>query len=229
MNYSDFFSIATRNPPFDFQLRARIGNSNATILKAPTGLGKTDTMLVSWLHRRATESGITPRRLVWCLPGRALTEQVAKVAKERIQRLVDAGLIGHINVYRLMGGSDDNDAKLRPDEEAVLVGTQDILLSRALNRGYARSPFRWPIDFALLNNDCYWVMDEVQLLGDGLATSTQLAAFREKYGVFGSAPTCWISATFQQAWLDTVDYAPLASNTSVIEPSEQDLANDIIR
>ena len=27
--------------------------------------------------------------------------------------------------------------------------------------------------FALLNNDCLWVMDEVQLMGNGLATTAQ--------------------------------------------------------
>jgi hypothetical protein len=57
---------------------------------------------------------------------------VAAVAEERIQRLADARLMQQIKVYRLMGGSEDNDAKLRPDEEAILVGTQDILLSRPL-------------------------------------------------------------------------------------------------
>ena len=151
--------------PFDFQERVRSSEARTTVLKAPTGLGKTDSVLVSWLHRRVTEPATTPRRLVWCLPGRALTEQVAAVAEDRIRRLVEAGLMQPIKVYRLMGGSEDNEAKLRPDEPAILVGTQDILLSRALNRGYARNPFRWPIDFALLNNDCFWVMDEVQLLG----------------------------------------------------------------
>ena len=53
-----------------------------------------------------------------------------------------------------------------PDETATNEWGPKISLSRALNRGFARKPFRWPIDFALLNNDCYWVLDEVQLLGD---------------------------------------------------------------
>jgi len=226
MHYNDFFTIATTRAPFHFQERVRNSDASMIVLKAPTGLGKTDSVLVSWLHRRATEPAMTPRRLVWCLPGRALTEQVASVAEERIQRLADAGLMP-IKVYRLMGGSEDNDVKLRPDEAAILVGTQDILVSRALNRGYARKPFRWPIDFALLNNDCFWVMDEVQLLGDALATSTQLAAFRERFGTFGPAPSCWISATIDPAWMETVDFAGGAAN--VIELDSEDLRNDIVK
>ncbi len=53
-----------------------------------------------------------------------------------------------------------------------------MLLSRALMRGYAMSRFRWPVDLALQHNDAQWVFDEVQLMGSGLATSTQLESFR---------------------------------------------------
>ena len=195
-------------------------------MKAPTGLGKTDTVVAAWLHRRATDPASTPRRLIWCLPGRALTEQVVRVAGECVDRVVKAGLIGALPVCRLLGGSEDNKITNRPDEAAILVGTQDLLLSRALNRGYARGPFRWPIDFALLNNDCLWVLDEVQLLGDGLATSTQLAAFRERFGGFGPAESCWISATLRPEWLATVDFA---GEVAVIEPDAEDLTNEIVK
>jgi CRISPR-associated endonuclease/helicase Cas3 len=109
-------------------------------------------------------------------------------------------------VVELMGGSEDLDRKLLPHEPAILVGTQDILVSRTLNRGYAQSPFRWPIDFALLNNDAAWVCDEVQLLGEALATSTQMAAFRSEFGTFGQVPSVWMSATFQRSWLNTADF-----------------------
>ncbi len=67
----------------------------------------------------------------------------------------------------------------------MLIGTQDMLLSRALNRGYALGRARWPLPYGLLNNDCLWVFDEVQLMGSGLATTAQLAAFRAKFGVWG--------------------------------------------
>ena len=186
MNYREFFGAVTGGrTPFAFQERLRAESAKWVLLKAPTGLGKTDALLVSWMHRRTTEPEKTSRRLLWCLPGRALTEQVARVAEERIR---SAGL--KIRVCSLLGGGTDNDLTLTPDGEAILVGTEDLLLSRALNRGYARNPFRWPIDFGLLNNDCEWVLDEVQLLGDGLATSAQLAAFRERFAHFGLTRTC---------------------------------------
>src|SRR5207248_2740573 len=85
--------------------------------------------------------------------------------------------------------------------------TQDMLLSRGINRGYAASRFHWPIDFGLLNNDCLWVFDEPQLMGSGVSTSAQLAGLRAALGTFGPCPSVWMSATLEPGWLDTVDFA----------------------
>ena len=66
-----------------------------------------------------------------------------------------------------MGGDDETAWDLYPERDAILIGTQDMLLSRALNRGYAMSRSRWPLPFALLNNDCLWVLEEVRLMDVG--------------------------------------------------------------
>ena len=55
-----------------------------------------------------------------------------------------------------------------PSNRRFLIGTQDMLLSRALNRGYATGRARWPMEYGLLNHDCLWIMDEIQLM-DGRA------------------------------------------------------------
>ena len=106
-----------------------------------------------------------------------------------------------------MGGEDDDDWDLHPENETILIGTQDMLLSRALNRGYAASRARWPMHFGLLNTDCLWVFDEVQLMGSGLATTTQLEAFRWLLGSKDGhrCRSIWMSATLQRDWLKTVD------------------------
>jgi len=87
----------------------------------------------------------------------------------------------------------------------VLIGTQDMLLSRALNRGYASPRARWPMEFGLLNQDCLWIMDEIQLMDVGLATSAQLQAFRDNDTAHGKSLrpsfTWWMSATLQPDWL----------------------------
>ena len=105
-----------------------------------------------------------------------------------------------------MGGEGTDDWDLHPEQPAILIGTQDMLLSRALNRGFGMGRFRWPMHYGLLNNDCLWVLDEIQLMGTGLATSTQLQAFRESLGTFGTVRTVWMSATLLPGWLASVDY-----------------------
>ena len=75
-------------------------------------------------------------------------------------------------IYVAMGGEDIGEWFLYPERPAIIIGTQDMLLSRALNRGYASARARWPVEFGLLSHDALWVMDEVQLMDVGLATSS---------------------------------------------------------
>ena len=93
-----------------------------------------------------------------------------------------------------------------PERAAILIGTQDMLLSRALMRGYAAPRPRWPIEFALVHNDAQWVFDEVQLMGAGLPTSIQIEAFRSSLSLALPSGSLWISATLDPNWLRTVDF-----------------------
>jgi CRISPR-associated endonuclease/helicase Cas3 len=68
------------------------------------------------------------------------------------------------------------------------------------------SRYRWPMHFALLNNDCTWVIDEVQLMGVGASTAAQLQALREKLHTAGRAHTVWMTATLAEGRLRTVDF-----------------------
>jgi CRISPR-associated endonuclease/helicase Cas3 len=111
---------------------------------------------------------------------------------------------------------------MHPDKPAILIGTQDLLVSAALMRGYTVSRYRWPVDFALLHNDALWVFDEVQLTGAALVTSAQLEAFRRKFETAKSSRTLWMSATLDPAWLRTVDF------TQVDPYRVNDLSNEDI-
>ena len=187
INFAEFFKQAmgsTYNPyPFQEQL-AR--DNWPDVIKVETGMGKTAAVVLAWLFKRFQEDPDTPRRLVYCLPMRVLVEQTAENARLWINNLIPAKMFSRKNppsAYVLMGGEVDLDWDRFPENDFILIGTQDQLLSRALNRGYSMSRFRWPIQFGLLNNDCLWVMDEVQLMGSGLATTTQMHAFRNTMGI----------------------------------------------
>jgi CRISPR-associated endonuclease/helicase Cas3 len=217
MNYDEFFRRAfgkASDPsftPFDYQRRLA-EEQWPDLLEVPTGLGKTAAIVLAWLwKRRENKSGETPRRLVYCLPMRVLVEQTHRNVCEWLQRLHLAGDLGEgkVSVHLLMGGSDDvkkADWAEHPEEDVVLIGTQDMLLSRALMRGYGMSRYQWPVHFALLHNDALWVFDEVQLMGPALPTSAQLEAFRRALGSAASTRSLWASATLNRDWLATVDF-----------------------
>jgi CRISPR-associated endonuclease/helicase Cas3 len=195
------------------------------LINIPTGLGKTAAVVLAWLWNRIlcpeqTHRNTWPRRLVYCLPMRTLVEQTRDNVRLWIQRLqasfgghdrVDSGGLRWLSAHSpviLMGGEDYGEWDLHPEREAILIGTQDMLLSRALNRGYGMSRYRWPMHFGLLNNDCLWIYDEVQLMGSGVPTTAQLESFRRTMNPALNCYSFWMSATLKGDWLKTVDFEP---------------------
>ncbi len=214
MNFQDFFSAATRSEskpgfaPFPYQTRLTEKHWPETLI-VPTGFGKTAAVLGAWLWKLHSSDAGTPRRLIYCLPMRSLVEQTAATAKAWIEAAKGTfGLDVRLDV--LIGGRAKEkripDWIMHPEMPAILIGTQDLLISGALMRGYAVSRYRWPVDFALLHNDALWVFDEVQLTGATLLTSAQIEAFRRTFKTAKNSLTLWMSATLDPDWLRTVDF-----------------------
>ena len=229
MNYLTLFQQATQGrEPYDYQKRLACGERGdkseaewlsssgpceSRLISIPTGLGKTAAVVLAWLWNRCSKVAATsvasasqtpwPRRLVYCLPMRTLVEQTRNEAAKWLSNL---GLADKVGLHILIGGEETEDWDLHPEADAILIGTQDMLLSRALNRGYGMSRYRWPMHFGLLNNDCLWVMDETQLMGPGLWTSGQLDWMRnQRFGVMKPCVTWWMSATNSPDFLETPD------------------------
>jgi len=237
--FNEFFKKATGTAPFLFQ--SKFAEDLPALVNVPTGLGKTAMAVIGWLWRRHADDSerrkTTPRRLVYCLPMRVLVEQTRDCAKKWTTTLHQQKLlIGEIPIHVLMGGEDEDDWDTHPERDAIIVGTQDMLLSRALNRGYAASRARWPMHFGLLNTDCLWVFDEIQLMGSGLATTAQLEAFRRMLpGTENGAVnhdgcrSVWMSATMQPDWLKTVDFKDRVDGLSCLKLSDDDHQNDQVK
>jgi CRISPR-associated endonuclease/helicase Cas3 len=209
-DYGPFFkcALAASLDPYPYQVSLAT-DPWPEVVHIPTGLGKTAAVVLAWLYKRLVTGASTPRRLVYCLPMRVLVDQTAQNARAWMDNLARAGTIPpdrKPSVHIMMGGEVQLDWDIDADRDLILIGTQDQLLSRALNRGYAMSRFRWPIHFSLLNNDCFWVMDETQLMGVGLKTTAQLQAFREKLATYGTTHSLWMSATLEEGGLSTVDH-----------------------
>ena len=208
-SFEDFFRRATgRGRPYGYQAQLAAAEQWPAFLAVPTGCGKSLAVLTAWAYRRLA-LGVGPRRLVYALPMRTLVEQTADVARSVRDRLADR--FPGLRVDVLMGGEPRprDDWRRHPEAPQIVVGTIDMLLSRALNRGYGESRFAWPVSFGLLNADCVWVFDEIQLMGPARVTSAQLQGLRAKLGVSKPVETVWVSATVDREALSTVDH-PLA-------------------
>jgi CRISPR-associated endonuclease/helicase Cas3 len=136
--YPEFFEQLTGHEPYPYQ-RSLAEEPWPQILDIPTGLGKTAAVLVAWLWKRLHAEETTGRRIVYCLPMRVLVNQTAGIATELCERAApsfEQADMEQPTVHQLMGGFVDEAWEHKPENPAVLVGTQDMLLSRALNRGY---------------------------------------------------------------------------------------------
>lgn len=249
IEYSSFFKmIAQQNPPREWQSQfASEASCQNRFIPIGTGLGKTMGLAGTWFYRRVVEGREDwPRRLVWCLPMRVLVEQTLdefqKICEAFRNNFTDKSIhqripsvhafLGGIEPGAEIGGAASVQWYLQPENNAMIVGTQDMLLSRALGRGYAAGRARWPIDFGMLNSDCLWVFDEVQLMGVSAITGSQLQCFRE-WGkieeptkLLRPSYSWWSSATLRPRWLETVDSvdvieAATGKSASVPDPDKQ--------
>ncbi|MFT4099649.1 MAG: DEAD/DEAH box helicase [Burkholderiaceae bacterium] len=204
-SFRDFFKTATGGfTPYGWQLRVAV-DGMPDVLPVPTGLGKTEVAL-AWAWRLLVDKKPEPLHLVVCLPMRSLVTQTVQRLKTYFDALKVTKPEIDVDVHQLMGGAIEDQWVRQPDKPWVLVGTQDQLLSRALNRGYAMSRFEWPVHFGLLNNDCRWIIDEVQLMGPGLWTTSQLDWMRRKrFPPLKPCLTTWMSATVGSSFLSTTD------------------------
>lgn len=239
MEFKEFFSKASSirsqagAPAFDYQQRLAL-EPWPDLVEIPTGLGKTAAVVLAWAWKRGwrpdaqrtVPDAATPRRLVYCLPMRVLVEQTQRECERWLHNVGANGIPGQgrVSVQVLMGGSEDLKHPVwaeHPEEDQILIGTQDMLLSRALMRGYGMSRYQWPVHFAMLHNDAMWVFDEVQLMGPGLVTSTQMDAFRRSLGCATNSRSIWMSATLNRDWMRTVDFDPAALASLQLSEAEK--------
>ena len=227
MDFDTYVRDATNGfAPYPYQRRLA-EEGLPELLRVPTGAGKSVAAVLPWLWRRrhhpdpAVRQG-TPHWLVVALPLRTLVDQFETVVGAWLTNLELTDTVG---LHVLLGGRKDHDSwTSAPAQDAIFLGSIDMLLSRALNRGYAAGRYHWPLDFGMLNNGTQWVFDEVQLLGPALPTSRQLQSLRDGFGTALPSRSMWMSATVDPSWLTTVD-APEVGN--IVELAQDDVQGSL--
>lgn len=230
-SYVDVFHRATGNVPHGYQRRVAEAAQLPPLIEVPPGYGKTAAIVIAWLWRRHLHPDpavrtATPRRLIYALPQRSLVDQIAGQIETWLEAL---GLRDVVGLHVIMGGRSAGGKPWRgtPDAESILVGTIDMITSKALVRAYGTFRNSFPVDAAWMWNDCWWVLDEVQLAPASTTTLRQIDRFRtgEAYGPTGL--TC-MSATVPRRIIDTVDNT-YPAESEIVRVGPDDTTEDLLR
>jgi CRISPR-associated endonuclease/helicase Cas3 len=200
--FEAFFTAATGHRPHGYlALIARDGLPAQ--VQVPAAAANTGVIL-AWLWRRlhGPDPAATPRRLLYVLPPGALPEAWSGPLLAWLARLE---LTGQVAVHVVRGGSGENTGDWRENmhQPAIVVGDADLLVSKALNRGYGTWRALYPVDFALVCNGAQWIVDDPARCQRAVATLRQLA---------GQAAVSGTAEPFGLTCLSTADPggAPLA-------------------
>jgi len=180
-DFQSFYEQATGHRPHGYEERiARDGLPD--VVPAPAGAGPTGVIL-AWLWRRlhGQDPAVTPRRLVYALPPRAVLDGVAGSARTWLANL---GLTERVVLHVVLGDRAASAGDWREDmhRPAILIGTVDTLVSKALNRGYGLSRAMYPIDFALVTNGAQWLVVEPGRCPAATMTLRRLAEWAARAG-----------------------------------------------
>jgi CRISPR-associated endonuclease/helicase Cas3 len=174
--FASFFATAAgREPDACWQRLAASGLGD--FVAVPAGAAPSEIVL-AWLWRWLHGPGLTPRRLVYVLPSSSLIEHVVGQVTGWLWRL---GLADQVAVTGPGGSLNWRQDMHKP---AVVIGTADALVSKALARGIGVGRALYPIDFALVTNGAHWVFAEAALCPRSAGTMRRLAEFA---GGFGTA------------------------------------------
>jgi CRISPR-associated endonuclease/helicase Cas3 len=142
--FEEFFRRVTGHEPYDYQIQvaARLFEGRNIVLRAPTGSGKTWSVVAPFLYSGWKRR---PSRLIYALPLRTLAQGVYREAQEAASRLglpleaqTDARGIETLSPYVTVQTGEQPDDRFF-DRGRIIVTTYDQLLSGLLDGPYGLS------------------------------------------------------------------------------------------
>lgn len=174
------FHTLTTHHPYNFQTQTinRILNLQDTILRAPTGSGKTETAIAPFLFAKTLNLDF-PQKLIYVVPLRTLANSL----RQRVERLIANWQtlypLSRSLVVTLQTGENPEDPRFEGD---IIFCTIDQLLSSFLNIPYSVGRGSANVNAGAVFAS-YLVFDELHLLDPERSFSTVLKVLQQVKGI----------------------------------------------
>ncbi|MCP6760107.1 MAG: DEAD/DEAH box helicase [Fischerella sp. CENA71] len=189
MNIPHLFHTLTTHHPYNFQTQAiaRILNHEDTILRAPTGSGKTETAIAPFLFAKALNLDF-PNKLIYVVPLRTLANSLRQRTETLIANWEKAYPLYRSLAVTLQTGENPEDPRFEGD---IIFCTIDQLLSSFLNIPYSVGRGSANVNAGAVFAS-YLVFDELHLLDPERSFSTVLKVLQQVKGI---SPCLLMTAT----------------------------------
>ena len=217
-----YFKQLTKFTPRSFQREAIANLLNQpkpinTILKAPTGSGKTETAIAPFLFAKLHDLGF-PNKLIYVVPLRTLANSL----RTRTQKYVDDWNKLHSLskerdiVVTLQTGENPEDPRFEGD---IIFCTIDQMLSSFLNIPYSVGRGSANVNAGSIFAS-YLVFDELHLLDPDRSFATVLKVLEQARGI---SPFLLMTATLTKELVEEITIASGGSTKEVKVEKEKDL------
>lgn len=205
-----FYKGITQFWPYSYQIKVAelLLNQSNIILSVPTGSGKTWASIMPFLYAQHNKMAAFPKKMIYSLPLRTLTNSIYSDVTEVLQRNEDFNGLTSIHT-----GEYQNDEHFESD---IIFSTIDQTLSSFLCFPLSLSKRQANINAGALVGS-YLVFDEFHLLEPKLSMATTLGILRILKNL---CRFCVMTATLSEAYIKILKEAIQAEVISINDFSE---------
>ncbi|MFW5983134.1 MAG: CRISPR-associated helicase Cas3' [bacterium] len=209
---NDFFHAVLGFEPYEYQLKVSeiLLSGKNVILTVPTGAGKTWASIMPFLFAQQDKNIQFPRKLIYSLPLRALTNSIYSDVTEIMEKNNDYKGLASIHT-----GEYKNDGHFEKD---IIFSTIDQTLSNFLCFPLSLSKRQANINAGSLIGS-YLVFDEFHLLDPKLSMATTLGMLR---ALGNLSRFCIMTATLSEKYINELKIAVNAEVVSISDFPEDE-------